>query len=51
MAVTKHNVRMSIAMGMFDSLYIELDGREQEIQTKRFDCMLGSRAQWNRKGS
>jgi len=25
-------------MGMFDSLYIELDGREQEIQTKRFDC-------------
>ena len=28
-------------MGMFDSLYIELDGREMEIQTKRFDCMLG----------
>lgn len=28
-------------MGMFDSLYIELDGREQEIQTKRFDCVLG----------
>jgi len=27
-------------MGMFDSLYIELDGREQEIQTKRFDCIL-----------
>ena len=27
-------------MGMFDSLYIELDGREQEIQTKRFDCGL-----------
>ena len=27
-------------MGMFDSLYIELDGREQEIQTKRFDCVL-----------
>ena len=29
-------------MGMFDSLYIELDGREQEIQTKRFDCGLGN---------
>ena len=29
-------------MGMFDSLYIELDGREQEIQTKRFDCGLGT---------
>ena len=28
-------------MGMFDSLYIELEGREQEIQTKRFDCVLG----------
>jgi len=28
-------------MGMFDSLYIELDGRELEIQTKRFDCILG----------
>jgi len=27
-------------MGMFDSLNIELDGRELEIQTKRFDCML-----------
>ncbi len=27
-------------MGMFDSLYIELDGREQQIQTKRFDCVL-----------
>lgn len=27
-------------MGMFDSLYVELDGREQEIQTKRFDCGL-----------
>jgi hypothetical protein len=26
---------------MFDSLYIELDGREQAIQTKRFDCVLG----------
>ena len=24
-------------MGMFDSLYIELDGRELELQTKRFD--------------
>lgn len=28
-------------MGMFDSLHIELDGRELEIQTKRFDCTLG----------
>ncbi|MBK1725259.1 hypothetical protein [Thiocystis violacea] len=28
-------------MGMFDSLYIELDGRELPIQTKRFDCVLG----------
>lgn len=27
-------------MGMFDSLKIELDGRELEIQTKRFDCIL-----------
>jgi hypothetical protein len=27
-------------MGMFDSLYVELDGRELEIQTKRFDCAL-----------
>jgi len=27
-------------MGMFDSLCIELDGRELEIQTKRFDCAL-----------
>lgn len=27
-------------MGLFDSLYIELDGREQPIQTKRFDCVL-----------
>ncbi len=25
---------------MFDSFYIELDGRELEIQTKRFDCAL-----------
>ncbi len=29
-------------MGMFDSLYIELDGRDLEIQTKRFDCILGN---------
>jgi hypothetical protein len=28
-------------MGMFDSLLIELDGRDLEIQTKRFDCILG----------
>jgi len=28
-------------MGMFDSLHVELDGRELEIQTKRFDCLLG----------
>jgi hypothetical protein len=28
-------------MGMFDSFCIDLDGRELEIQTKRFDCMLG----------
>lgn len=27
-------------MGMFDSLCIALDGRETEIQTKRFDCVL-----------
>ena len=27
-------------MGMFDSFYIELDGREQEIQSKRLDCCL-----------
>ncbi len=27
-------------MGMFDSLIIELEGRELEIQTKRFDCIL-----------
>jgi hypothetical protein len=27
-------------MGMFDSLYIALDGRETEVQTKRFDCAL-----------
>jgi hypothetical protein len=25
---------------MFDTLYIELDGHEQRIQTKRFDCVL-----------
>jgi hypothetical protein len=29
-------------MGMFDSLYIMLDGRETEVQTKRFDCALAS---------
>lgn len=29
-------------MGMFDSLNIELDGRELEIQTKRFECILES---------
>ena len=29
-------------MGMFDSLHIELDGREQEIQSKRFDCGLNN---------
>ena len=28
-------------MGMFDSLYIELDGQQLEVQTKRFDCGLG----------
>ena len=28
-------------MGIFDSLYIEMDVREQAIQTKRFDCGLG----------
>jgi hypothetical protein len=28
-------------MGMFDSFYIDLDGHEQELQTKRFDCVLG----------
>lgn len=27
-------------MGMFDSFYVELDGREQELQSKRFDCYL-----------
>jgi hypothetical protein len=27
-------------MGMFDSLRIELDGRDLEVQTKRFDCIL-----------
>ncbi len=27
-------------MGMFDSLYIELDGRELQLQTKRFDNVL-----------
>lgn len=29
-------------MGMFDSLHIELDGREQELQSKRFDCGLNN---------
>jgi hypothetical protein len=29
-------------MGMFDSLYIELDGRELELQTKRFENGLWS---------
>lgn len=27
-------------MGMFDSFCVDLDGRELEIQTKRFDCVL-----------
>ncbi|KJV05612.1 hypothetical protein [Methylocucumis oryzae] len=27
-------------MGMFDSFYIEVDGHEQELQSKRFDCIL-----------
>ncbi|WP_295443719.1 hypothetical protein [uncultured Thiodictyon sp.] len=27
---------------MFDSLYIEIDGKETEVQTKRFDCCLAS---------
>jgi hypothetical protein len=27
-------------MGMFDSFYIEVDGKEQELQSKRFDCVL-----------
>ncbi len=27
-------------MGMFDSFYIEVDGLEQELQSKRFDCVL-----------
>lgn len=27
-------------MGMFDSFYIEVDGHEQELQSKRFDCVL-----------
>jgi hypothetical protein len=27
-------------MGMFDSLYIALDGKETEVQTKRFDSVL-----------
>jgi len=29
-------------MGLFDSLYIEIDGRDTEVQTKRFDCCLSS---------
>ncbi|MFZ0788031.1 MAG: hypothetical protein WAM94_00200 [Chromatiaceae bacterium] len=29
-------------MGMFDSLYVVLDGKETEVQTKRFDCALAS---------
>ena len=28
-------------MGMFDTLHIELDGRDLKIQTKRFECSLG----------
>ncbi|HRP97809.1 MAG TPA: hypothetical protein PL143_16330 [Rhodocyclaceae bacterium] len=28
-------------MGMFDSLIVDLDGRDLEVQTKRFDCVLG----------
>ena len=27
-------------MGMFDSFYIEVDGHVQELQSKRFDCVL-----------
>ncbi len=27
-------------MGMFDSLLVEIDGREVELQSKRFDCGL-----------
>ncbi len=27
---------------MFDSLYIVIDGKETEVQTKRFDCCLAS---------
>lgn len=33
-------------MGMFDSLAIEVDGKELEVQTKRFDRVLG----WYRVG-
>ena len=29
-------------MGMFDSLYIEIDGKDTQVQTKRFDCCLAS---------
>ena len=28
-------------MGMFDSFYVEVDGREFELQSKRFECGLG----------
>ena len=27
-------------MGMFDSFYVEVDGRELELQSKRFECGL-----------
>jgi hypothetical protein len=27
---------------MFDSLYIDLEGTEREVQTKRFDCSLSA---------
>ena len=27
-------------MGMFDSFYVEIDGREVELQSKRFECGL-----------
>jgi hypothetical protein len=28
-------------MGLFDSFYVEVDGREVEVQSKRFECGLG----------
>lgn len=28
-------------MGMFDSFYVEIEGKPVELQSKRFDCMLG----------